>query len=160
MLREQDLEYALPGGGGGTSPQSICSAPLSGAANRGQTVNSRRAQVRREIRQAINLASRTGGDVGAALNGQVGVNISRLTPNIGTWIKGGTSKPDGNYLYGAVTAELGIPLSVAIAFADVAEYADDLVDMLGIGDSLDEGLGNADQQSRAQIRLGAGCLGR
>lgn len=132
---------------------------MSGSANRGQTVNSRRAQVRRERDQAINNAVRTGGTLGTVYAQLLSLNASRLAPNTGTWIRGGTSRPDGNYLYGAVMAELGIPQSITIASADFFEWADDLVDRSGLGDQPDESWGNADQQSRTQIRTGARCPG-
>lgn len=140
-------------------PQNICSAPLSGAANRGQTVNSRRAQVRREIRQATDMAARTGGDVGGAYNAQVGRNISRLAPNWGTWIKGGTSRADSNYLYGAITAELGIPLSAALGFGDAAEFADDIWDRVVPGGQPDEGIGGDSQAAKDQVTAGTRCPG-
>jgi RHS repeat-associated protein len=150
------------GGGGapGAAPQSgnPCSSPLSGAANRGQTVNSRRAQVRREIRQAMDLAARTGGDIGGAYNAEVGRNLSRLAPNWGTWIKGGTSRADGNYLYGAITAELGIPLSISLGFGDAAEFADDIWDRT-FGSNPDEGIGGDSPEAKRQVRVGARCPG-
>ena len=151
-----------PGGGGGSGgperqEEDVCSRPLSGAANRGETVNSRRAQVRRELSEAIRRESRTSRDTNAYLSA-IGRNVARLTPNIGTWIKGGTSRPDGNYLFGAITAELGISPSIALGFADFAEYADDLLDRL-FGSDADEAIGNVDQESQDQIREGARCPG-
>jgi RHS repeat-associated protein len=147
------------GGGGVPDTSNICSQPLSGSANRGHTVNSRRAQVRREIRQAIDLAARTGGEVGAAINGQIGINASRLAFNSGTWIRGGTNRADGNYLYGAITAELGIPTSVAVAFGSLLEVADDVLDRIGLGGSPDESFGFDSPEAADQIREGARCPG-
>ena len=140
-------------------PQNVCTAPLSGQANRGQTVNSRRAQVRAEFRRAINIASRTGGDLSATQSAEIGGNVSRLTPNVGTWIRGGTSRADGNFLYGAITAELGIPLSAAIAFGSAAELVDDIYDRLVPGGQPDEGIGGDSPEARAQIAAGARCPG-
>ena len=138
-------------------PQSICDAPLSGAANRGQTVNSRRAQVRREIHAALQREARSTRE--GAFQRQVGRNAARLAPNVGTWIRGGTSRADGNYLYGAITAELGIPLSAAIGFGDAAEFVDDILDRLGLGSAPDEGIGRDSPEARAQIAAGANCPG-
>lgn len=107
----------------------------------------------------MDMAARTGGDAGAAYNAQVGRNISRLAPNWGTWIKGGTSRADGNFLYGAITAELGIPLAVALAFGNVAEFADDIWDRVAPGGQPDEGIGGDSQAAKDQVTAGTRCPG-
>ena len=144
------------GEGSGGGPQSICNAPLSGKANSGQSVNSRRAQVRREVHAAIQREARSTRE--GAFQREIGRNFVRLAPNVGTWIRGGTSRADGNYLYGAITAELGIPLSQALTFANAAEFADDIWDRT-LGSNPDEGFGGDSPEARAQIAAGARCPG-
>lgn len=146
------------GGGGPESPADPCTQPLTGAAHRDRTVNDRRSQVRREMKQAASQAARIGGDMSSAYFMEVGRNSERLTPNSGSWIVGGTGRADGNFLYGAVTAELGIPLSVALAFGHTAEFVDDILDRT-LGNNPDEGIGGDSDEASRQIRTGAQCTG-
>jgi hypothetical protein len=138
-------------------PGDVCARPLSGSANRAQNVNARRAQVRRETEQAVLLAVRTGNSIGAAYLFQVGRNAARLTPG-GTWIRGGTSKEDGNILFGAVTDQLGIPLGGVLAFGDLDEIIHDTFGLLGLAD-YDGHFGPDSQIAKDQITVGATCPG-
>lgn len=133
----------------------ICNAPLSAPANRGQTVSSRRAQVRAEVAQAIDFAARTGGDVGAAFIAEVGRNAARLAPG-GSWIRGQASPAEGNRLYGAITAELGVPLGGALAFGDIDEIIDDVLGYIGLR-PYDNNFGPDSEIAKKQIAEGAGC---
>lgn len=133
----------------------ICRAPLSAPANRGQTISSRRAQVRAEVARAVNLAARTGGDVGAAFRAEVGRNAARLAPG-GSWIRGQASSADGNRLYGAITAELGVPLTGALLFGDIDEMIHDAFGLLGLV-PYDGNFGPDSQAAKDQIKQGAGC---
>jgi RHS repeat-associated protein len=140
-------------------PQNICNRPLTGAANKGQTVNSRRAQVRREIQRALKDASRTQSSRDAVYFGMASINAGRLKPNSGKWIRGGTSREDGNYLYGAITDEIGIALPIALAFGDIAELYDDIRDRIGLGGEPDEGISLDSPTAKRQIADGAKCPG-
>lgn len=146
-------------GRAGRDPQDPCSAPLSGEANRGQTVNSRRAQVRREMRAALGWSAVATGNLASAYSSLLSINAARLTPGRGLWIRGGTTKEDGNYLFGAITAELGIPLSEAIRFADPDERVDDIYQSVVPGGQPDNSAGGDSQAARNQITEGAGCPG-
>ena len=139
-------------------PQNICSRPLTGSANQGHTVNSRRAQVRRELQRARHIARRNGVSSDIATLEVARINFHRLKPNTGSWIKGGTSRADGNYLYGAIVDELGIPLLVARGFGDAAEFFDDIRDRT-YGGNPDEGIGGDSPEAKRQINAGATCPG-
>lgn len=65
----------------------------------------------------------------------------------------------GNYLYGAITAELGVPLSVALGFGDAAEFLDDILDRVMPGGQPDEGISCDTQAAKDQVRAGARCPG-
>jgi RHS repeat-associated protein len=132
-----------------------CTKPLSGSANVGETVSSRRAQVAREVKAALDLAQRDGADMREALLTQISRNVARLAPG-GTWIAGGTSQEDGNLLYGAITAELGIPMPIALMVGDIAEIGADLFDRFK-GRPSDETSGGDSALAKAQIRDGAKC---
>ncbi|MEP3464854.1 MAG: RHS repeat-associated core domain-containing protein, partial [Parasphingorhabdus sp.] len=151
------LEGATAGGSdGGSENTSLCDKPLTGKANVGETVNSRRRQVRAEIKKAMDNA--TPEFSGAAALGQIGKNAGRLVPNFGTWIVGGTSHPDGNRLYGAVMAELGASLDFSQNSADAFEMMDDIFDAITGGDS-DGTIGGDDAESKQNIAEGASCPG-
>lgn len=105
--------------------------------------------------ETINAASRSGGDGSSAYLFEVGRNASRLAPG-GTWIKGGTSKPDGNALFGAVTSELGISLQSALTFGDVDEIIHDMVGLMGIV-PYDGNFGRDSEDAKQQISEGADC---
>ena len=132
-----------------------CEAPLSGSANLGQTINSRVAQVREELASALSQAVRNGSDVGAAYVAEVGRNMARLAPG-GSWIAGGTSREDGNRLYGAVTAALAIPLGAALTFGDLDELGTDAGALVGIG-TFDGDFGPDSKAAKKQIEEGAEC---
>jgi RHS repeat-associated protein len=136
---------------------SVCSRPLHGTANRGQTVNSRRAQVRRELAELMDSARRTGDDPGQALNFEIGVVSARLRPG-GTWVSGGTTKEEGNILFGAITAELGIPLAGATGFGDLDEMIDDTLGLVGAR-PYDGHWGPDSQAAKDQMAEGAKCPG-
>ncbi len=147
---------SAPHGRGPQFQPSDNDRPLSGSAHAGETVNSRRAQVREELRRAMEDAARAGSDPAAAFAGEIGRNFGRLMPNWGSWIRGGTGRPDGNRLYGAVTDELGIPIPLALGFADAAEYIDDLLDRVGLGSRPDERFGADSPEARREIISGTG----
>lgn len=131
---------------------NVCNTPLTAPANRGQTVSSRRAQVRAEVRGAFAISIPLGSlAVLTAYNFQLARNFDRVRPG-GSWIRGQASTAEGNRLYGAITAELGASLSVAISFADSAEQIHDwftnYADMTHGGDS---------EVARRQITQGRGC---
>jgi hypothetical protein len=79
-----------------------------------------------------------------------------LAPGRGTWIAGGTTKEDGNILFGAVFDELGIPLQAAFAFGDFDEIVDDVLGLTGIR-PYDGNFGPDSQAAKDQIRSGANC---
>ncbi len=143
------------GGNGAPQRDPICDAPLTAPANKGQTISSRRAQVRAEVAKAMDLAARTGGDVRAAFQGEVGRNAARLGPG-GSWIRGQATPADGNRLYGAITAELGVPLGGALLFGDIDEFIDDLLGYIGIR-PYDGNVGLDSKAAKDQIAQGAGC---
>lgn len=133
-----------------------CYGQLSGSAHVGETVAGRRLQVRAELAQAFEAAAQSGADPAGVLPGQILRNIERLSPNTGSWIVGGTSQADGNYLFGAVMAELGFPLAVSLGVGDVTEWADDIVDFV-LNNSGDGTWGGDDPAAKKQIELGSQC---
>lgn len=111
--------------------------------------------MRAEVASALGQAASTGGDAGAAFAAEVARNMARLAPG-GSWIAGGTSREDGNRLYGAVAAELGIPLSVALTFGDIDELGTDAGALVGIG-TFDGDFGPDSKAAKKQIEEGAEC---
>ena len=84
-------------------------------------------------------------------NSQLARNFDRLRPG-GSWTRGQADTAEGNWLYGAITAELGASLSVAVGFADAAERFDDWWT-----DNADLTSGGDSQDARDQIAQGRGC---
>ena len=151
-------DFNTDNGGGGSATnasQKVCTAPLSAPANRGQTISSRRAQVRAEVARAVGIARRTGGNLSAAFSAEVSRNAARLAPG-GSWIRGQATPADGNRLYGAITAELGVPLRGALAFGDVDEIIDDTLGYVGLR-PYDNNFGPDSEVAKKQITEGAGC---
>jgi RHS repeat-associated protein len=148
------------GGAGDGMMMKPCDQPLTGNANKGQTVNSRRKQVRQEVRRAVLGGIIRNGIVGAggAFGEQLGVNVARLAPRVGTFIQGGTSSGDGNRLFGAIAAELGIPLSVALAIGDITEIAQDAFDA-AVGNPSDNTEGPDSDRAKELVKEGSRCPG-
>lgn len=138
-----------------------CSRPLTGSANEGETVNSRRSQVRRELESGFFTDVRGAPGTGVAFSAasararfnNVALNFERLRPG-GLFIAGGTSPEDGNLLFGAITSELGIPLDLALTIGDVGEYINDVKN--GYADGT---FGGDSPVAKQQIREGTECPG-